>query len=124
MDRLIDQTQRILADMLGVRMRESRNWDEVVAALAAGVSDVIVEVAWQHPGEAPDRHELVLKRLNGDRIDFYNPKSHGVLAVGTVLPANPTVPERRVEGMGFESLPALSLRDLFVKGQGVALIPA
>lgn len=123
MDRLIDQTQRMLADMLGTPLRESREWDEVIAALGAGISDIIVEVAWQHPGQAPESHELVLKRLEENRIVYFNPKSHGELAVGTVLPANPTVSERRVEGMGLESLPTFSLRALFIKGPGVALIP-
>lgn len=123
MERLIDQTQRMLADMLGSPLRESRSWDDVVAALEAGGKDVIVEVLWEQDGYDPAPHELVLKELADYRVVYYNPTSPTDQAVGTRLPGNLTVPERVVEGPGLESMPANSLRDLFVKGQGKALLP-
>ncbi|HEY9897865.1 MAG TPA: hypothetical protein V6D00_01675 [Pantanalinema sp.] len=113
----------MLEDLTGAQMAETGDWDEVLAALNDAKEDVILELPWQHPDAAPDRHELVLKRITGDRAVYYNASSPLSQAVGTPLPGNAVLPERRVEGPGLESMPLDALRRLFEEGEGAALLP-
>ncbi len=113
---MIQETQRMLTSLLGHAPREIHDWEEIARTLTAGPRDIILELPWQHPDEEPSRHEIVVKRRDGDRVIFFNPRSHGELPVGAVLPATSLVPERRVEGEGLESLPEASLQQLFAQG--------
>lgn len=123
MDPLLEETRQLLEATTGTGGRATERWEDVTTALAQGRTDIVLSLPWQHPEGPPMRHTIVLDRREGDRLVFYNPKGHGALPVGTVLAGNQTIPERRVEGMGRESLPEAGLRDLFVKGAGAALIP-
>jgi hypothetical protein len=123
MDPLLEETRHLLTATLGQAGRATEKWEDVSQALQAGKTDIVLSLPWEHPGEAPQRHQIVLSRREGDRLVYYNPKGHAKLPVGATLPGNKTVPERRVEGTGLESLPEFVIRDLFIKGAGAALIP-
>lgn len=101
----------------------STDWNEVLAALHRGGRSVIVDLAWPESFAQDGRHELVLERLEGDRIYYFNPHATQGLAAGTLLPAIASLPERRVEGTGKESMTLAALSELFAQGDGCALIP-
>lgn len=124
MNRLLTVTRRMLEDLTGAPMEETRDWHQVQAALDAGLGDVIVELPWQQPDAQPERHELVLKHAIGDRVVYYNATSPADQPVGTLLSGNATLPERRVEGAGLESMPLDTMERLFTEGDGAALLPA
>ncbi|MBO9541256.1 hypothetical protein J7643_11765 [bacterium] len=123
MNQLLTQTRRMLENLTGAPMDETRDWAAVLSTLKAGKGDVILELPWQHPDAPPERHEVVLKHLSQDRVVYYNARSPQSLAVGTILPGNATIPERRVEGTGLESMPLGDLQRLFLDGEGAALLP-
>ncbi|MNX47160.1 hypothetical protein D3C86_777110 [compost metagenome] len=123
MNQLLTQTRRMLENLTGASMDETRDWAAVLSVLEAGKGDVILELPWQHPDSPPERHEVVLKHLSQDRVVYYNSRSPRSLVVGTLLPSNATLPERRVEGTGLESMPLADLQRLFQIGVGAALLP-
>ncbi|GEM_PF-5717544 len=106
--RQIKKTQTLLGAVLASPRRGTRDFGKVVEALRAGKTNVVVEVPW-----APGKYQqLVLRRLERDRVYFFNPLK-GDLA---------TPFARRAEEEGESALLA-DLEAHFLKGKGEALVP-
>lgn len=120
---LTETTRVYLTQLTGQIPRETDDWETVQAAAQAGTGQIFVEVPWQHGHEAPGRHQLVVQRVEGHEVVYFNPRHDPDLPAGTVLPANGPVPERTVAGEGLERMPVFQLKTLFLKGAGRALLP-
>jgi hypothetical protein len=67
---------------------------------------------------------VVTNCCSSTSVVYYNPGGRSRLPVGASLPDNALLSERIVEGDCLESLPLFVLRELFLGGQGWALILA
>ena len=114
----LDQTQRLLAAVMGTDARQSDSFDDVRKAFAEGKPDVVVELPWYEDGST---HQLILTRLQGDRVYFINPLGHGDARAGTVLQDGGL--GRRVEEDNTESSTVSDFEKLFGAGKARALIP-
>lgn len=106
--RQIKKTQTLMGAVLGSPRRGTRDFSRVLEALRAGKGDVVVEVPWV----SGHYQQLILRRLEGDRVYFYNPFK-GDLS---------TPFERRAEEEGESALLA-DLEAHFTRGKGEALLP-
>ncbi len=106
--RQIKRTQILAGAVLGSARRGTRDFGKVVAALRAGKTNVIVEVPWA----AGKYQQLVLRRLEGDRVYFFNPFKGDL--------TTPFACREEAEG---ESALLADLEAHFVRGKGEALLP-
>lgn len=116
-DPQLDQTQRLLFALMNQKAEQTDRFADVQRTLEAGQSDVIVELPWYPDGGT---HQLVLTRIAGDRVVFFNPLGHKGQAPGTTLSDGGLI--RRVERDGTESAPLSALEDLFAQGKARALL--
>lgn len=107
--RALKQTQHLAAAALGSRGRRVKEFDAVLEALAAGATNVVLELRWYPDGGF---HQLLLERIASDRAYFLNPAGH--TADGPL--------KRKVEADGRESCQLADLRELFEEGKGEALL--
>lgn len=107
--RTLKQTQQLAGSVLGNRGRRVKEFDAVLEAVAAGATNIVLELRWYPDGGF---HQLLLEEIRGPRAYFINPagqKSEGPLA-------------RKAEPDGRESCTVAELRALFEEGKGEALI--
>lgn len=114
----LDQTQRLLAAVMGTEAEQSSRFDDVRKAFSEGKSDVVIELPWYEDGST---HQLILTKLQADRVYFINPLGHGNAKAGTVLQDGGL--GRRVEEDNSESAAIADLEKLFGTGKVRALIP-
>ncbi len=114
----LDQTQRLLAAVMGTDAEQSSRFDDVRKAFSEGKSDVVIELTWYPDGGT---HQLILTKLQGDRVYFINPLGHGASKAGTVL-QDGGLP-RQVEEDNTESAAVADLEKLFGSSKAKALIP-
>ena len=93
---------------MGSRRRGTRDFTRVVEALREGRGEVVVELPWV----SGHYQQLILRRLDEDRVYFYN-SFKGDLS-------RPF--ERRAEAEGESALLA-DLEAHFIRGKGEALLP-
>jgi hypothetical protein len=106
--RQIKKTQTLMGAVMGSSRRGTRDFSRVLEALRAGRGDVVVEVPWV----SGHYQQLILRRLEGDRVYFYNPFKGDL--------SKPF--ERRAEAEGESALLA-DLEAHFTRGKGEALLP-
>lgn len=114
--RQLATTHRLFEAILGTSPRRTRQFEQILHTLCQVRRDVIVELAWSHPGH---RHLIRLKYLKGDRVYFSNPSKAPDRLPGTILTDGL---RRRVEPDGLESARLTDLRHLFETGYGEALL--
>lgn len=114
----LDQTQRLLVAVMGAKAKQSNKFEDVRKAFRAGKTDVVVEIPWYSDGGT---HQLILTRLQDDRVYFINPLGHGEALAGATLSDGGLA--RRVEGDSTESATIGELESVFGAGQARALIP-
>lgn len=114
----LDQTQRLLAAVMGTDAEQSSRFDDVRKAFSEGKSDVVIELPWYEDGST---HQLILTKLLSDRVVFINPLGHGNSKAGTVLSDGGLT--RRVEEDNTESAAISDVEKLFGAGKARALIP-
>ena len=111
----IEQAQQLWAALTNQATQLSTDAQQVLAALRAGQAQVLVEVPWGEvrDGETHETHQLILKRLEGDRVYFINALK-GNEPVGAVIEGRG--PRRRVEAGGLESMTVAEFGALFEFG--------
>jgi len=114
----LDQTQRLLAAVMGTDAEQTGRFDDVRKAFGDGKSDVVVELPWYEDGST---HQLILTKLQGDRAYFINPLGHVGSKAGAVLQDGGL--QRRVEEDNTESAAVSDLEKVFGDGKARALIP-
>lgn len=114
----LDQTQRLLAAVMGTQAEQSSRFEDVRKAFSEGKSDVVIELPWYEDGGT---HQLILTRMQADRVYFINPLGHGNARAGTMLHDGGL--GRRVEEDNTESAAVADLERLFGTGKVRALIP-
>ena len=107
--RQIRKTQTLMGAVLGSPRRGTRDFNRVLDALRSGKGDVIIEVPWA----SGHYQQLILRRLEGDRVFFLNPNKGEDLS---------TPFARRAEAEGESALLA-DLEAHFTRGKGEALLP-
>ena len=113
----IEQAKRLYEAVMGRPTHLSASVDEVLAALERGEKQLLVEVPWGEvrDGETHERHQLILTRLEAGRVYFVN-ALHATAPVGTTLEGREQGPQRRVEGLGEESMELDRFKALFARG--------
>lgn len=96
--------------VMGSPRRGTRDFTRIVNALRSGKGDVIVEVPWA----SGHYQQLILTRIEGDRVYFLNPNKSSDLS-------RPFA--RRAEAQGESALLA-DLEAHFTRGKGEALLPS
>jgi len=114
----LDQTQRLLAAVMGTSAEQSSRFDDVRKAFGDGKTDVVIELPWYEDGST---HQLILTRVTGDRVFFINPLGHGSAKAGSDLQDGGL--RRRVEEDNTESAAVADVEKLFGAGKARALIP-
>lgn len=115
--RQIRKTRSLMEAVLGAPRKMTKDLSKVLEALAAGKTDVPVEIPWYEDGGT---HQILLQHVADERVFFINPARQPDLAPGTIL--NENFP-RRVETGGLESTKLKNLEKLFERGKAVALLP-
>lgn len=113
----LQEAQRLYGALTNQPTRLTGSPHDVLAALRAGEENVLVELPWNEvrAGETHERHQLVLRRVEGERVYFINAlKTPG--APGTELGGPEQGPLRRIEEAGEESMPLANFVTLFVGG--------
>lgn len=113
----LDRTGKLLEALMGDRAGRTESFAEVQAVLAAGRTDVVVELPWYPDGGT---HLIVLTHLEGDRIRCFNPLGHAGRSAGEILSDGPF--RRRVEKDGSQSFLAADLEERFAAGEAAALL--
>lgn len=106
--RQIKRTQILMGAVLGSRRRGTRDFARVVEALRAGKGEVVIEIPWG----SGRYQQLILRRIEGERVYFFNPFKGDL--------SKPF--ERRAEEEGESALLA-DLEAHFTRGKGEALLP-
>lgn len=121
----IQKTKMLYEALIGEAARLGATVDEVLAALGTG-QHPIVEVPWGERvrGEIVDHHQLVLTRLEDQRICFANslPNAHDA-AAGAELGGAEQGPPRRMEASGEQSMSEEQFRQLMAQPGAEALLP-
>lgn len=119
----IEQSALLYEALTNQPVAISSTFEEVLALLRAQQPDILVEVSWKErrDREYHDRHQLILTRLEGDRIFFINALKTTKPA-GTMIGGPEQGPLRRLEASGEESMETALFMTLFALG-GKALIP-
>jgi hypothetical protein len=94
--------------------RRVGSFQDLALALQSGAGPALVELPWgeKRDGELYETHQLVLTRVEGDRVYFINAlKSQ--LPEGTVIVGMSKGPIRRVEPHGEESMTVSTFVELF-----------
>lgn len=105
------QTRRLALAVLKATPKRATSFAAVEKALSDGKHRVVVEVPWYADSGT---HQLILTRIEGDRIHFYNPAP----SIGSFKQTL----ARRKEPDGTESAKLDDLRQLFDSVKGEALI--
>lgn len=93
--------------IFGHELQESRDPEVILNKLKNGCSDIIVDLNWgeQREEEYHEKHKIVLQRIDGEKIIFFNPMGHSdELEEGDTIEGEEKGPVRRVEGTGLESI--------------------
>ncbi|MNX71932.1 hypothetical protein D3C86_1032610 [compost metagenome] len=107
------QTQRLAMAVLNAPARAVSGFGDVLKALKNGKHRVVIEVPWYADGGT---HQLILSRIAGDRIHFYNTARASGRLKQTLA--------RRKEADGTESARIDDLRQLFESARcGALLLP-
>ncbi len=100
----------------------SSSFEEVGNRLIRGERGIIVDVPWDEKREDYfQRHQLVLLRIEGDRLYYINPLPRPEGAIGEVGGSPGAGPLRRLEPNGEESIGLELFRTIFSAG-GRALL--
>jgi hypothetical protein len=105
------QTRRLAHAVLDAPAKTVASFASILKALSGGKHRVVIEVPWYADG---DTHLLILDRIVGDRIHFYN--------TAASLERRQHFLERRTEADGTESTRLDDLRRLFESADHEALI--
>jgi len=100
--------------------------DMVLKMLKDGKSDIITSMKWgeKRGNELHDVHKIVLQKIEGDRVIFFNPLAHPEdMEKGTFIEGENMGPRRRVEGIGLESVSVDEFIELFEEREGISYFP-
>lgn len=120
----IDITQQLLKNFTGENTSKTNDFNKIIEYLKSGKNGIIVNLLWneQRDDKFYERHEIVLEKLEGNRIYFFNPLKTTNIKIGDVISGNNRGPKRRLEPHGFESMEISTLQNIFNQGNALALI--
>lgn len=122
-----DQELHILHEAIfGKKLEETSDPDEIIDLLNGGKSDIIMGLYWDEDREEEyhEMHKIVLQKIEGDRVIFYNPlRPPKGTQIGEVIGGGEGEgPKRKIEATGVESISLEDFIKFFDEREGVCFL--